>query len=92
MNLTTCFELNKTMFCDHLMLAQYIDHHIRLTIFTDHWIVQRKTERNGILFTWNHSTEDAISYTFLTINIKSSTFHNPNNYARKKFLTTVLGK
>lgn len=34
--LPLCFKLNKTMFCDYLILAQYTDQHIRLTIFTDH--------------------------------------------------------
>lgn len=52
----------------------YIDQHIRLTIFTDHWIVQWKTERNGILFTWNHNTEDAITYSFF-YNIKINHVH-----------------
>lgn len=63
------------MFCDYLMLAQYIDQHIGLTIFTDHWIVQWKTERNGKLFTWNHNLEDAITYTYIFYNIKINHVH-----------------
>lgn len=32
----TCSELNNTMVSYYLMLAQYIDQHTGLTIFTDH--------------------------------------------------------
>lgn len=82
MYINTCSELNKTMFWDYLVLAQYIDQHTGLTIFTDHWTVQWKTERNGKLFTWNHNTEDAITYIFYYIKI--STLYNPNNSAKKQ--------
>lgn len=63
MYLTACFELNKTMFWDYLMLAQYIDQHIRLTIFTDHWIVNGK-QKEMVNYSHESYIEGAITFTF----------------------------